>query len=369
MVVDGAVSPSLMEDVLGDLAARCAIRAVVAEDGTDLLLPAVEAALTTLTTAPALSPSRAPGARSSVAPPPQRPEARAEPRVTTSVRPEPRPLVSEAPLVDEGPPSSLEDAVMREISDRSPVPGVAHPSSPSLPPIIEPSDLRPRSSNPPANETVAEPEDRAVQPSIPPDAIVPAASEPDATPIAPPPHMEDASAEVEPSPSPSPQAEPPSLFGGLRVAAISFGLLVGFVIGVIRLWGAQSEPPPRLRPPPTISAAPAPPATPSVPLVATPVATPPVATPATPSASAATPSAPTGDEVPPGADVPAGYGLLDVAVPQGVAVQIDGRVVTPPTAVPPGHHRVRVEVNGRAQEYGVDVRAGHVTHARPPTAP
>jgi len=459
MVVDGAVSPSLMEDVLGDLAARCVIRAVVAEDGTDLLLPAIEAALATLTTAPAPSPSRAPGARSSVAPPPQRLEARAEPRVTTSVRPEPQPLFSETSLVisepppplspprarsvappqlssedDEGPPSSLEDAVMREISDRSPAPGVAHPSSPNLPPLIEPSALRPRSSNPPANETVAEPDDRAILPSIPPDAIVPAASsvddyvaasaasvlpavpstppdgdalalvaaasatgEPDATPIAPPPHMEDASAkpaDVEPSLSPSqpplllpsqpppspepsadsrrsqppakvsdepPEPEPPSPFKGLRVVAISFGLLVGFVIGVIRLWSAQSEPPLRMRPPPAVSAAPAPPvATPSVSVVATP----PVATP-----SATTPSAPTGDEVPPGADVPAGYGLLDIAVAPGVAVQIDGRVVTPPTAVPPGHHQVRIEVNGRAQEYGVDVRAGHVTHARPPTVP
>jgi DNA-binding response OmpR family regulator len=458
MVVDGAVSPSLMEDVLGDLAARCAIRAVVAEDGTDLLLPAVEAALTTLTTAPPASPSRAPGPRSSVAPPPARAETRAEARVTASVRPESRPLFSEASLVisepppphdsraaapppppnedDDGPPSSLEDAVMREISDRSPVPGVAHPSSPNLPPLIEPSALRPRSSNPPAHETAAEPEDRAVLPSIPPDAIVPAASsvdeyvaasaasllpavpstpppgealafvaaasaagEPDATPIAPPPHMEDASAkplDVEPSPAPwtppsvvasqpppspnvapsqppaklsdePPEPEPPSPFRGLRVAAISFGLLFGFVIGVIRLWSAQSEPPPRMRPP-TISTAPLPPAaTPSVPLVATPpVAAPPAPTPAP---SAATPALPSGDELPQGADVPPGYGLLDIAVPQGVAVQIDGRVVTPPTPVPPGHHQVRVEVNGRAQEYGVDVRAGHVTHARPPTAP
>ena len=460
MIVDGAVSPSLMEDVLADLAARCAIRAVVAEDGTDLLLPAVEAALTTLTTAPAPSPSRAPGARSSVGPPAPRPEARGEPRVTAPVAPEPRPLFSETSLVisepppppaptharsvaplssedDEGPPSSLEDAVMREISDRSPVPGVAHPSSPNLPPLIEPSALRPRSSNPPANEAAAEPDDRAVLPSFPPDAIVPAApsvdeyvaapaasllpavpstppdgealalvaaasapSEPDATPISPPRHMEDASAkpaDVEPSssqppallpsqpppllpsqpPPPSsnvgpsqppaklsdepPEPEPPSLFRGLSVVAISFGLLVGFVIGVIRLWGAQSEPPLRMRPPPAIAAAPAPPAaTPPAALVATP----PVATP-----SALTPSAPTGDEIAPGADVPAGYGLLDIPVPQGVAVQIDGRVVTPPTAVPPGHHQVRVEVNGRAQEYGVDVRAGHVTHARPPTAP
>ena len=311
-----------------------------------------------------------------------------------------------------------------------------------MPPLIEPSALRPRSSNPPAHEIVAEPEDRAVLPSIPPDAIVPAASsvdeyvaasaasllpaapstpppgdalalvaaasaagEPDATPIAPPPDMEHASAkpaDVEPSLSLSqpplalasqqrpalasqapqsqnagpsrpqatlsdapPDPEPPSPLRGLRVAAISFGLLFGFVIGVIRLWSAQSEPPPRMRPPPTMSTAPLP-ADHSV-------------------GSAGRDAACNAfgrDTVRLGRDVLLALGrrpsagrrcrgiwLVDITVPQGVAVQIDGRVVTPPTAVPPGHHQVRVEVNGRAQEYGVDVRAGHVTHARPPTAP
>jgi hypothetical protein len=58
---------------------------------------------------------------------------------------------------------------MREISDRSPFPGSAQPSAPELPPIVEPSELRPRSSNPPAEPTA----DVTALPSIPPDAIVP----------------------------------------------------------------------------------------------------------------------------------------------------------------------------------------------------
>ena len=100
---------------------------------------------------------------------------------------------------EDGSPSSLADAVMREISDRSPVPGTvqgARATAPGtaqgglrapaqgtvqggldLPPIIEPSELRPRSSNPPPPDR-DDPEfgDNAFLPSIPPDAIVPGAT-------------------------------------------------------------------------------------------------------------------------------------------------------------------------------------------------
>jgi hypothetical protein len=459
MIMDGAVSPSLMEDVLGDLAARCAIRAVVAEDGTDLLLPAVEAALATLKSAAPVAPSRAPGARPSAAPPMPRLEpppvarvesSRSDSRIAASVRPEARPVFPEGSLVlseppppptpsrfrspappaasddddDTGAPSSLEDAVMREISDRSPVPGVAHPSSPNLPPLIEPSALRPRSSNPPANELPREAEDRTALPSIPPDAIVPGASSvddyaaapaasllpaspstpppteagealseasepatPDATPIGPPPQMDEGSASPagvipaltpsqppaaasapapsslasQPPPPASPVAsQPPPAMSDAPPEpprarepwglVLAFALLGGAVAAVLRVSGGESEAPVRPRPPEAVvSAAPPPPA------VSAPVPSP--------------APAPAADDLPPGADVPTGYGLLDVTLPQGAAIQVDGRVVTSPAAVPPGHHEVHVEVNGRAQEFGVEVRAGHVTHARPPTAP
>jgi DNA-binding response OmpR family regulator len=433
MVMDGAVSPSLMEDVLGDLAARCAIRSVVAEDGTDLLLPAVEAALATLKSIAPPPPSRAPGPRASIpAPPPVAKfgASRSEHRVAASVRPEPPPVFADTALLlsepppppsppptrspapppastddDSGPPSSLEDAVMREISDRSPSPGGAAPSSPNLPPLIEPSALRPRSSNPPANELAPEPDDRAAFPSIPPDAVVPGASSVDEyvaapaasllpgspstpppaeavlerhgtpppagldpTPIGPPTGMMEevsarpaevahAPAPAPPSATPVPSQPPPGASDAPAPPepararepwglVIAFALLGGAVAAVLRVSGGESEAPARPRPPePVMSAAPPPPVV------------------------MAPPPAPAPDDLPPGADVPAGYGLLDIATPQGAAIQIDGRVVTLPAAVPPGHHEVHVEVNGHAQEFGTEVRAGHVTHARPPTAP
>jgi hypothetical protein len=45
--------------------------------------------------------------------------------------------------------ASLEDALIQKLSESSPVPG-AHTPTPVPPPIVEPKELRPRSSNPPA---------------------------------------------------------------------------------------------------------------------------------------------------------------------------------------------------------------------------
>jgi len=64
---------------------------------------------------------------------------------------------------------------MRELSDRSPAPGAAHVGSDRAP-IIEPSALRRRSSNPPAvddAEPVSSSEERLQLISFPPDAVVP----------------------------------------------------------------------------------------------------------------------------------------------------------------------------------------------------
>jgi len=172
MLLDGEVSPSLLEDVVADLAARGVIRSVEGPNGVDLLTARVEAAL-------AASRGDTP-----------RPVSVAAPRISRApqVAPTPHspslgslwPAAEEAPeapletvdsaLPGDAAPSSLEDAVMREISDRSPYPGAAHPSAPELPPIVEPSELRPRSSNPPAE---VDPGGDKPLPSIPPDAIVP----------------------------------------------------------------------------------------------------------------------------------------------------------------------------------------------------
>src|SRR5579862_2579058 len=76
---------------------------------------------------------------------------------------------------DDGIPSSLEDAVMRELSERSPDMASSRQAPSAPPPIIEPSALRKRSSNPPADHSAREPsEDRVALPSLPHDAMVPA---------------------------------------------------------------------------------------------------------------------------------------------------------------------------------------------------
>ncbi len=207
MLLAGEVPPSLFEDVIADLAARGAVRAVQGAGGVDLLGPAVESATRVLLGAPRAAGGLPPNARPSVKVPamparrlrpaaPTEPPASPAPLASLEPAESPEPptfeaLVSLAPppprapaptssspaLEDgEGIPSSLEDAVMRELSDRSPAPGGAHlPSNP--PPIVEPSELRRRSSNPPAAPPAqATSEERVPLPSLPPDAIVPGAS-------------------------------------------------------------------------------------------------------------------------------------------------------------------------------------------------
>jgi DNA-binding response OmpR family regulator len=172
MLLDGEVSPSLLEDVVADLAARGAILSVEGANGVDLLTARVEVALAAsrgdtprpASVAPA-RPSRAP----QVAPSPDSPSLGSLWPADEDAPEAPLETVDSATPGDAA-PSSLEDAVMREISDRSPYPGAAHPSAPELPPIVEPSELRPRSSNPPAE---VDPVADKPLPSIPPDAIVP----------------------------------------------------------------------------------------------------------------------------------------------------------------------------------------------------
>ncbi len=213
MLLAGEAAPSLVEDLLSDLAARCAIRAVEAADGTDLLTPAIEAALAVMTGSMPARRTMPPNARPSMAPRPPAvlppaetaaaaPPAMVAPEALLWSAPPPAPPPSKAassrtpmrspvpPMItgggpsssprivdDDDAPSSLEDAVMREISERSPDPGAVHGGL-DLPPIVEPSELRPRSSNPPANQEEAKElvDDHALLPSIPPDAIVPAAT-------------------------------------------------------------------------------------------------------------------------------------------------------------------------------------------------
>jgi hypothetical protein len=291
-------------------------------------------------------------------------------------------------VAGEGVPSSLEDAVMREISDRSPDPGGAHVPASNPPPIVEPSALRKRSSNPPAVDddwdTVEEPPPL----SLPPDAVVPeTAPEPQhdtdleapySSPFAvdPEPLAPGLASALEPPPprpieptAPLPRAAPREANlpvppvqepAGPRRSAWPFiaafaglGITVGLVLQVR---GA----------PPTEATLPTATATPTV-LAASSA---PVATTAATVEPTATASS---DELPPGAEVPPGLGLVEVTAPAGSRVRIDGAIAGAGPVVSlvaaPGYHEVRVEQDGHDTKQVIEVRAGKTTRVRSAPAP
>jgi DNA-binding response OmpR family regulator len=414
MLLGGEVEPALLEDVLVDLASRGAIRAVEGADGTDLLSPAVEAALSVLQGSPrSARVSLPPNARPSVLPAPAVLRPRSEPRRIVAVAREPEPppapayesiAVSEPPPAprpapsDDGVPSSLEDAVMREISDRSPDPGGAHVPTSNPPPIVEPSALRKRSSNPPAVDddwdTVEEQPPLA---SIPPDAVVPetaasfAAPEPEHDTDLEAPYSSPFATTTEPlaptlalpsPPQPSPEPPPPRTIEPTlplpRVAPpevepgpesviprrsawpfIAAFAGLGLAVGVVLHVRGGDAPEATL---PTASAPPV--AVPPTPATA----------PVTVSAPAAAPSATTlSDDLPPGAEVPPGFGLVEVTAPAGSRVRIDGAIGgAGPVAslvAAPGYHEVRVEQDGHDTKQVIEVRAGKTTRVKSAPGP
>jgi hypothetical protein len=274
---------------------------------------------------------------------------------------------------------------MREISDRSPAPGASRSSGSDPPPIIEPSELKRRSSNPPSDDE----SDESLLPSFPPDAIVPGAASSDEMAIAPV-VTHDIIApwpivEVVPVPRPAarlvnaetlePQYESP------------------FAAATITRRGVQEAPARSERPVP-LPAAPPEPVETSGPkkrsgwllfltfaVLATAVgaalrasggseeggsraAIPTATTTPTPTTTTTQTAS---DEIPPGAEVPAGYGLISVEAPAGAHVRVDGAMVGvgPMTSsvAAPGYHEVRVEQGGHELKSVVEVRAGKTTHA------
>jgi len=79
------------------------------------------------------------------------------------------------------------------------------------------------------------------------------------------------------------------------------------------------------------------------------------------------------DELPPGAEVAPGFGLLEVSAPPRSVVRIDGTIAgAGPFATivtTPGSHEVRVEVSGRTSTDVVEVRAGKATRVRSALVP
>lgn len=178
LLLRGDAAPSLLEDVLADLAARGAILAVHTYGGHDLMCVTPEPGAGTLAASVTTehedsgyrTPSPLPMSDLVARELPLVKEA-ASRRLRASGRPESdRSSPRSRPIG--APPSSLEDAVMRAMSDRSP--SSPPPPSAEQPPMVEPSELRPRSSNPPATATVTA--TASTPSSFPPDAVVPGAS-------------------------------------------------------------------------------------------------------------------------------------------------------------------------------------------------
>ncbi len=399
MLLGGDVAPSLLEDVLADLASRGAITVVRDESGADLLTPAVDAAF-------AVIQGKGPERPASMRPPPVRissaslkaiAKPRSIPPVSDAIAKEitqsyesltmSEPPPSHPPENDEeeeeATPSSLEDAVMREISERSDRPQPHVTSDP--PPIVSPSELRPRSSNPPARaESDPFAYDEAPLPSIPPDAVVPGSTSSDEiqavpaiassgggdatevdtkmAPVHDDAHEEEDEAEAPPS-APRAKMSSPERTPLASVATSDEPTIPKAkapwktlaMLGLIAVAGGYL-----LRQ----SAPSAPPRNPGTEL--------PIMAPSSPQTFAPMTNAPTAPsppgsigELPAGVEVPAGKGLIEVKTPGDEPVRIDGELrgrgpaFTAPLA--PGAHEIRVLVRGNEKRRIVDVQPAKST--------
>jgi CheY-like chemotaxis protein len=388
MLLGGEVSPSLLEDVLSDLAARGAIQAVKGAGGVDLLTPEVDAARAVLQgTEPRRSvpanarpsaPAAPPRTVSRKAAEPVRSDPSGSPKTPRYETLAPREPPSATTAEIDGVPSSLEDAVMREISDRSTEPGTARAPASDPAPIVEPSKLRRRSSNPPEANVAEEGADEQLSlPSIPPDAVVPAGTSEDLV-IAPPgpaqgespPPVADQAPEgpaarhplAVPStsgvpasgaqPDPVPRVAPRSRAPYRLLFAVG---LLGVAVAAVRPWIHERR---------GTAQAPS-----NLPAVVSPTAPVTTASIGTPLLSA--PPAPTSspdDDLPPGAEVPPGFGLLEVRAPARAVVRIDGTVAGSGPFVAnvaaPGYHEVGVEQGGHQSKDIIEVRTGKATRVR-----
>jgi DNA-binding response OmpR family regulator len=406
MLLGGDIAPSLLEDVLADLAARGAITVVRDETGADLLTPAVEAAYAIIQ---GKTNERAQSGR----PPP----ARITSSTLVAVKPRSVPPVSDAIAkeitssyesltmsepppshprteTEEATPSSLEDAVMREISERSDRPEPHVTSDP--PPLVEPSALRPRSSNPPGLPEQREDalsRDEPLLPSLPPDAIVPGASSSDEMLAVPPiallhepngsgdvdatevdarvapnddgarakdegddeaeaPPAKSATIERTPLASVAARAEP--TIPKKRVPWRAFVLLgiVGVVAGFLLRQSTPSRPPSAATDTPTKTST-------------LPEAPPSVVAPPRPPGSIG--------DIPSGIVVPTGKGLVEVKTPGDEQVRVDGEVrgrgpaFSTPLAA--GAHEIRVVIAGTERRRVVEVEASKSTRIDLTSAP
>ncbi len=310
---------------------------------------------------------------------------------------------------DDRTPSSLEAAVIREISDRTPVPGPASAPTDAVSTIVNASELKARA----LAATVASEPPRPSAPSLPPDAVVPANSSEDrirtselaSTAMA---LASTAMAEVipvagdvaklaRPDPPP-PTASPPVRIakrGSLWLLIGAFGLVGAAVAGYFDRYApdlgekrraevagsgeslAGSAPVPVMVPSVVVSA----PSSASVEVLAASVG--PLATEVATVASAelavetdgGTGAAPTSGEdlpLPAGAVITPGQGLLDIETGGHEAIFVDsvelGRGPFLRLTIAPGVHDIRLRAHGEQTIRFAIVRAGRRTRLPVPSA-
>jgi hypothetical protein len=238
---------------------------------------------------------------------------------------------------------SLEDAVMQKLGENSPAPVGARTSSPIPPPMIEPSALKRRSSNPPNDEAPLDKTDiegadvsKLATPTVPHLAPPPALElidDPEES--AKPPPAETKPASKKPAPKEEatapvsrrepvsvsiPQIIPPKETGGstIRWLAITAVLAIATFVAV-----KVSVAPAPVEPAPSGSQA----AEPPINVLYT--------------------------DIPPGAAIGDNDGYLEIHAPEGTAVLVDG-TERPAGSIAAGAHELRA--NGRTKSG--DVRAG-----------
>jgi hypothetical protein len=126
--------------------------------------------------------------------------------------------------------------------------------------------------------------------------------------------------------------------------------LVGVAVAAALRWGGDEQAPAR------------------APSEVSPVSVTPSSTSST-SASTETVSTPppsASDDLPPGAEVPPGFGLVEVRAPARAVVRVDGKAAGSGPFVAavaaPGYHEVRIAQGARESTHVIEVRAGKVAH-------
>lgn len=431
LILGSEIAPAQLEQVLCDLATHGAIVGVHGAGDTDLLGPALEQELAAIRRAGTPSnrppqdvkvvvidrgggtskkvepPKPPPSTRLAPLPPPVPPPIPSAPRSAPARKadsPPPPPAIappSSGPAItvtpssqsdmwpseaegDDRTPSSLEAAVIREISDRTPVPGPASATTDAVSTIVNASELKARA----LAATVASEPPRPSAPSLPPDAVVPANSSEDR--IRTSELASTAMAEVIPVP-PARVAKRGSLW--LLIGAL--GLVGAAVAGYFDRYApdlgekgraqpavseeslAGSAPVPVMVPSAVVSA----PSSASVEVLAASVGAPATEVPAIASAELAVETdagpgaAPTSGEdlpLPAGAVITPGQGLLDIETGGHEAIFVDsvelGRGPFLRLTIAPGVHDIRLRAHGEQTIRFAIVRAGRRTRLPFPSA-